>query len=125
MKITEIRWEDGKKYKVTNEENFVYEVSAYDLFRYNNSVKGVDIVDDYELKLLLELEFEEVIETVDFKTAYDDCKANGTEYKATYKGKTDIMSIGALSDGTESVSIESEDGSCFRGLYLLDEWTKA
>jgi len=69
-------------------------------------------------------EWFEVIEPVDFLTAYNDCLENGTEYKAEFENDVDLMERGYLADGTVAVSISSEDGNIGIGLYILREWIK-
>ena len=53
MKITEIKWEDGKKYK--DSDGDIWTVDCYDLYDEENDC----ITDFFNLKSILELEFEE------------------------------------------------------------------
>ena len=56
MKITEIKWEDGKKYK--DSDGDIWTVDCYDLYDEENDC----ITNFYNLKSVLEFEFEEFID---------------------------------------------------------------
>jgi len=82
MKITEISWEDGKKYTAyfSSSEHTVI-VESGELYSIEGSKCLVDIA---ILEEILNGNYEEVIEPVDYKTAIEDCKKNPQiEYKST------------------------------------------
>jgi len=118
MKITEIIWEDGKKYKTTGS---IYEVKNHDLVT-NDGVKLTKI---FSMQTLSQINFEEVIEPVDYKTALDDCFYNHNKYQSTIKGQTVVMSFRKFEDGIEGVFIGPEDGT-YLGFILEepDVWIK-
>lgn len=73
MKITEIKWGEGKKYK---HDNKIWTVE------YSNLINddGEDLANISDLMLIINGDFEEVIEPVDFLTAYKDCEDNDATY---------------------------------------------
>jgi len=84
MNITGIKWEQGKRYDV--HVDFGTYVNIYktivdmgDLIIVN---EGKSIFDTVQPQYLIGgmTNFEEVIESVDFLTAYKDCKENGAIY---------------------------------------------
>jgi len=76
MKITEIdltNYNKGSKYK---SQGRVWEVNEGHLIDQD----GKSLTDAYHICGICAMNFEEVIEPVDYLTAYKDCLENGTEY---------------------------------------------
>ena len=114
MKITEIIWEDGKKYKTTGS---IYEVKNHDLVT-NDGVKLTKI---FSMQTLSQINFEEVIEPVDTFTAYNDCKQNGTRYTSYNKGYSQTLNMDRNVMGDVRINDPVFDG---RPVILDVEWVK-
>jgi len=118
MKITEIKWEQGKRYKVEYRiQNFEVIVDFGELKRTDGT--GLNLVDEWQLEYILQMEFTEVITSVDFITAYKDCFENGTKYFNEYHHQ--IMY--KQPDGT--VEIEEKSGEYDYGVVVINcDWIK-
>ena len=85
MKITEIDFsKDGKEYDVTFDGKSRRVTTRHgDLIFVDGKY---DVTDDYRLCAVLNADYTEVIEPVDFMTAYMDCKENGQRYTRASQG---------------------------------------
>ena len=99
MKITKLNWDQGKKYVV--KFNGPAKVNEREIIVDNNDLKltngtGRFLTEEVCLLYVIEYgDFEEVIEPVDFLTAYNDCVNNGTPYyNKEYCTKTFMKRIG-------------------------------
>jgi len=108
MRITEIKWENGKQYKVGG---LVYTVKDEDILVYSD-IRGeeISITEYLTLKELLEADFTEVIDwskvAVDTKIRVRDNK--NQKWKNRYFAKYEIGQVYTWNDGTTSWSANSE-----------------
>jgi hypothetical protein len=112
MKITEIKWEQGKTYRAGVSQ---YYVDGGDLIRKLEGVFDEDITDILSMETILKLDFEEVIQPVDFVTAFKDCEETGQGYKTP----TQVM---RKNEDSELVVIRSEYG--YTNVICCGEWVK-
>ena len=94
---------EGKKIKCVDRLVF-FSVNNFYTTSVGSDLAGVP----NSLGFLMSGEWQEAIEPVDFITAYEDCKENGTEYKVEYKSFEDQF----MRNKSGSVHIESEDDFC-------------
>jgi len=95
MKMHELDLSEGKVYST----NYYYKLINWKVSYCGNLISQDEleccITNLFDLKELLKIEFTEVIEPVDFITAYNDCKENGQFYrderkKLMYRNNGDV-----------------------------------
>lgn len=94
MKITEIKWEQGKKYTTYGPKMHPREVIVDGWLLKLTDGSGEELNDVIQLGYIIQhCDFVEVIQPVSFEEAYKDCKENGFGYTSV-KGDQEMYRDG-------------------------------